>query len=136
MKENEEEGGLLDFPAPIAELSSLYPARGEAEWDALVSGIMKSAAPELARRRDERGLVRSILRWSRPVGIAAAAVLVFGAIGLAVTNDAEAMATVSAPSFAEVVDREPASALLALDRPPSASDLERVLESSLRQEQP
>ena len=137
MKENEEEGELLDFPAPIAELSSLYPPRAQPEWDALVSGIMKSAAPELARRRDERGLVQSILRWSRPVGIAAAAVLVFGAIGLAVTNDAEAMATVSAPSFAEVVDREPASVLLALDRPPSASDLERVLESgSLRQEQP
>jgi hypothetical protein len=137
MKQNEEEGGPLDFPAPIAELSSLYPVRAEAEWDALVSGIMKNAAPELARRRDERGLVRSILRWSRPVGIAAAAVLMIGAIGLAVTNDAEAMVSTSAPSFAEVVDREPASALLALDRPPSASDLERALESdSLPQVQP
>lgn len=137
MKANEEEGAPLDSPAPIAELSSLYSPRAQAEWDALVSGIMKSAAPELARRRDERGLVRSILRWSRPVGIAAAAILMLGAIGLVVTDDAEAMVTASAPSFAEVVDREPASVLLALDRPPSASDLERVLESdSLRQEQP
>jgi len=137
MKEHEEERGPLDLPAPIAELSSLYPARAQTEWDALVSGIMRGATPELARRRNERGLVRSILRWSRPVGIAAAAVLMVGAIGLAVTNDAEAMVSASSPSFAEVVDQEPASALLALDRPPSASDLERALESdSLQVVQP
>lgn len=137
MIEHEEEGGTLDFPEPIAELASLYPARANAEWDSLVSSIMKGAAPELARRREERGLVRSLLRWARPVGLAAAAVLVFGAAGLAMTNDAEAMVTAPTPSFAEVVDREPASALLASDRPPSASDLERALESdSLQQVQP
>jgi hypothetical protein len=129
MIEREDEGGALDFPEPIAELASLYPARADAEWDSLVSSIVKSAAPELARRRSEHGFVRSILRWSRPVGLAAAAVLVIGTIGLAVTNDAEAMVTASTPSFAEVVDREPASALLASDRPPSAGDLERALES-------
>ncbi|HEV7703776.1 MAG TPA: hypothetical protein VGO46_05755 [Gemmatimonadaceae bacterium] len=129
MIEREEEEGALEFPAPIAELSSLYPARADAEWDSLVRGIMKGAAPELARRREERGLVRSILRWARPVSVAAAAVLLVGSIGLAVTNDAEAMVTASAPSFAEVVDREPASTLLASDLPPSASDLERALES-------
>jgi hypothetical protein len=137
MIEHEEEGGALDFPAPIAELRSLYPARADAEWDSLVRGIMKGAAPELARRREERGIVRSILRWARPVGLAAAAVLVVGLIGLAVTNDAEAMVTTSAPSFAEVVDREPASTLLASELPPSASDLERALESdSVQQVQP
>jgi hypothetical protein len=137
MKEHDEKDAELDLPAPIAELSSLYPPRAQAEWDALVVGIMKDAAPELARRRDDRGLVRAILRWSRPVGIAAAAILMVGAIGLAVTNDAEAMASASAPTFAEVVDQEPASALLALDRPPNASDLERVfVYDSLRQELP
>lgn len=129
MIEHESEDGALDFPAPIAEVGALYPARADAEWESLVSGIMKGAAPELARRREARGFMRSILRWARPVGLAAAAVLVVGAIGLAVTNDAEAMVTSSAPSFAEVVDREPAAALLASDRPPSASDLERALES-------
>jgi hypothetical protein len=60
------------------------------------------------------------------VGVAAAAVLLIGAIGLAATSDAEAMTATS--SFAEVVDREPASTLLATDRPPSASDLERALD--------
>jgi hypothetical protein len=137
MIENEEEGGGLEFPAPIPELKSLRPARADAEWNALVSGIMQGAAPELARRRAERGFVRAILGWARPVGLAAAAVLVIGAIGIAVTNDAGAAVTASAPSFAEVVDREPASALLATDRPPSASDLERALESdSLQQVHP
>jgi len=137
MIEHGEEGEPLDFPAPIAELTSLYPARAEAEWSSLVSSIMKGAAPELARRRDERGIVRSILRWARPVGLAAAAVLVVGAIGLAVTNDAEAMVAGPTPTFAEVVDREPASALLASELPPNASDLEAALESdSLQQVQP
>lgn len=116
----------MDLPAPIAELAGLYPARAEHEWQALIAGIVHAAAPELARRRGERGLVRSILRWSRPVGVAAAAVLLIGAIGLAATNDAEAMTATS--SFAEVVDREPASTLLATDRPPSATDLERALD--------
>jgi hypothetical protein len=129
MIEHEEEGGALDFPEPIAELALLYPVRAEVEWDSLVASIVKGAAPELARRRNERGLVRSILRWARPVGMAAAAVLVVGTIGLAVTNDAEAMVTAPTPSFAEVVDREPASALLASELPPSAGDLERALES-------
>jgi hypothetical protein len=137
MIENEEDGGSLELPAPIAELKSLYPVRADAEWNALISGIMKGAAPELARRRAERGFVRSILRFARPAGLAAAAVLVIGAIGIAVTNDAGAMVTASTPSFAEVVDREPATVLLASDRPPSAGDLERALESdSLQQVQP
>lgn len=119
--------GSLDLPAPIPELARLYPARAEQEWQTLVSGIMHATAPELARRRGERGLVRSILRWSRPIGVAAAAVLLIGAIGLAATNDAEAMTATS--SFAEVVDREPASTLLATDRPPSANDLARALDA-------
>jgi hypothetical protein len=54
-------------------------------------------------------------------------VLLVGAIELVATNDAEAVSTSS--TFAEVVDREPASTLLASDRPPNASDLARALES-------
>jgi hypothetical protein len=135
MIDYEEHEEPLDFPAPLPELSALYPRRASAEWDALAAGIMLAASPELERRRDERGLVRSILRLARPVGVAAAAVLLFGAVGLAVTSDAEA--TVAAPSFAEVVDREPASTLLATDRPPSAHDLESALErDSFQQVQP
>ena len=71
-------------------------------------------------------------RWSRPVGLAAAAVLLAGAIGLATTSDAEPLTATS--SFAEVVDREPASTLLAADRPPSASDVERVLDGNSSQQ--
>jgi len=126
MTAHDENDDALGFPAPIAELSSLYPKRSDDHYHALVAGIMTAAAPELARRRSERGLVRSILRWSRPVSVAAAAVLLVGAIGLVATSDAEARA--ATPSFAEVVDREPASTLLAADRPPSASDLERALD--------
>ena len=125
----------LDFPAPIAELASLYPGRSDDHYHALVAGIMSAAGPELARRRSEHGLVRSILRWARPVSIAAAAVLLIGTIGLFATSDAEANTTTS--SFSEVVDREPASTLLAADRPPSASDLERALDpDSFQQRQP
>lgn len=125
----------LELPAPIAELSALHTKRATARWDALAAAIISSAAPELARRRGKRGLARSILRWSRPVGLAAAAVLLAGAIGLATTNDAEPLTATS--SFAEVVDREPASALLAADRPPSASDVEHVLDGdSFQQVQP
>ncbi len=132
---NADTGDSMDLLTPITELSALYPRHTEREWNALVAGIMQAAAPELTRRRSERGLVRSILRWSRPVALAAAAVLLLGAIGLASTNDAEAMT--AAPSFAEVVDREPASTLLAADRPPSASDLARVLDpDSFQQVQP
>jgi hypothetical protein len=127
MTENENDRNApIDFPAPIAELSSLYPKRADDEWQALVSKIAAAAAPELARRRSDHGLVRSILRWSRPVSVAAAAVLLIGAIGLVATSDAEAMSTSS--TFAEVVDREPASTLLAAESPPSASDLARALE--------
>jgi hypothetical protein len=134
---HDEGDDSLELPAPIRELSALYPARAEAEWDGLAAGIMRAAAPELERRREERGLVRSILRLARPVGVAAAAVLLCGAIGLAVTSDAEATVTSAAPSFAEVVDREPASTLLAADSPPSASDLEHIFEAdSLPQVQP
>jgi hypothetical protein len=134
----QDEHDPLDFPAPLPELSALYPRRASAEWDALAAGIMEAATPELARRRDERGLVRSILRLARPVTVAAAAVLLFGAIGLAVTSDVEAtMTTAAAPTFAEVLDREPASTLLATDRPPSANDLESALErDSFQQVQP
>jgi hypothetical protein len=79
--------------------------------------------------------VRSLLRWSRPVAAAAAAVLFVGGLGLALTNDAES--PVATSSFAEVVDREPASTLLATELPPSASDLENLLENdSFKQEQP
>jgi hypothetical protein len=135
---HEDEGSSLDFPAPISDLSALYPQRADAEWDALAAGIMKAAEPMLERRRGERGLVRSILRLARPVSVAAAAMLLLGAIGLAVTSDAEAtVPAVGAPSFAEIVDREPASPLLATDRPPSAKDLASVLEGdSFAQVQP
>ena len=135
MTAHDDNDETLDFPAPIAELSSLYPKRSDDHYRALVAGILTAAAPELARRRSERGLVRSILRWSRPVGVAAAAVLLVGAIGLVATSDAEALTATS--SFAEVVDREPASTLLATDRPPSATDLERALDpDSFQQGQP
>src|SRR5665213_436325 len=92
MTAHDDNDETLDFPAPIAELSSLYPKRSDDHYHALVAGIMTAAAPELARRRSERGLVRSILRWSRPVSVAAAAVLLLGAIGLVATSDAEALA--------------------------------------------
>jgi len=135
MTVHDDNDETLDFPAPIAELASLYPKRSDDHYRALVAGILAAAAPELARRRSGRGLVRSILRWSRPVSVAAAALLLIGAIGLAATSDAEANTATS--SFAEVVDREPASTLLAADQPPSASDLERALDpDSFQQGQP
>jgi hypothetical protein len=128
----------LDFPAPIPELSALHTTRTSAEWDALAAGIVRAAAPELERRRGQRGLAYSLLRFARPVSVAAAAVLLCGAIGLAFTSDAEAtVANVAPPTFAEVVDREPASLLMATDRPPSATDLESALErDSVEQVQP
>jgi hypothetical protein len=136
MTDHDEPDGL-DFPAPISELSALYPERANAEWDALAAAIVKRASSELERRREERGLVRSILRLARPVSVAAAALLLLGAIGLAVTSDAEATVPAAVPSFAEVVDREPASTLLVTDRPPSANDLATVLEGdSFTQVQP
>jgi hypothetical protein len=138
MIEHDDQSDPLELPGPIAELSSHFPKRSDAEWDALVAGIVNSAAPELARRRGERGVVRSLLRWARPVGVAAAAVLLCGAIGLAVTSEGEAIAaTPATPSFAEIVDREPASTLLASDLPPSAGDLASALErDSFQQVQP
>jgi hypothetical protein len=138
MMEHDEQDDPLGFPAPVPELSALYSGRADAEWDALTAGIMRAASAELERRRDERGLVRSILRLARPVSVAAAAVLLFGAIGLAVTSDAEAtVTTANAPTFAEVLDREPASTLLASDLPPSTNDLENALErDSIQQVQP
>jgi hypothetical protein len=137
MMDQSEHDDPLDFPAPVSELSSLYPQRANAEWDALAAAIVRKAAPELQRRREERGFVRSILRLARPVSLAAAALLLLGAIGLAVTTDAEATVPAAPPSFAEVVDREPASTLLAADRPPSANDLANVLEGdSFTQVQP
>jgi len=138
MIQHDENQDPLDVPPPLPELSALYPARAEAEWNALAAGIMKAAAPALERRRNERGLVRSILRFAKPVAIAAAAVLLFGAIGLSTTSDADAAVTTAAtPSFAEVVDREPATALLASDRPPSANDLENAFErNSFQQVEP
>lgn len=137
MIEHEHEDPL-DFPAPLPELSAMYPARAEVEWETLAAGIMKAASPELERRRDERGIVPSILRLARPVALAAAAVLLLGSIGLATTSDADAaITTAAAPSFAEVVDREPGTALLASDRPPSANDLESAFErDSFQQVQP
>ena len=128
MTDQDEHDHPLDFPAPVSELSALYPERANAEWDALAAGILRAALPELQRRREERGLVHSILRLARPVSVAAAALLLLGAIGLAVTNDAEATVPAATPSFAEVVDREPASTLLANDRPPNVNDLANVLE--------
>ena len=128
----------LDFPARISELAALQAPRTSAEWDALAAGILRVAQPELERRRGRRGFVYSLLRFARPVSVAAAAVLLCGAIALAFTSDAEAtVANVAPPTFAEVVDREPASSLMAIDRPPSATDLERVVErDSIEQVQP
>lgn len=132
MIQNEDGGRPLELPPPVAELSARYPARGDAEWNALVSRIVASAQPELARRRGEHGVVRSLLRWSRPLAVCAAAVLLMGAFALTLTSDAQAPAT--APSFAEVVDREPATVLLSADRPPSASDLATVLDAEPNQQ--
>lgn len=135
MIEHDENQDPLDLPARLPELYALYPARSEAEWAALAAGIVKAASPELERRRDERRIARAILRFARPVTLAAAAVLLLGAIGLAATSDADAaVTTAAAPSFAEVVDREPATALLASDRPPSANDLEIALERDFFQQ--
>src|SRR3954452_23080804 len=103
--ERHENDESLEFPAPIPELAAVHSRRSDADWDTLAAGIVQAAAPELERRREERGLVRSILRLARPVSIAAAAVLLLGAIGLATTSDADAaVATAATPSFAEVVD--------------------------------
>jgi hypothetical protein len=135
MIQNDVGGKPRELPPPVAELSARYPARTEDEWNALVSRIVVGAAPELARRRSERAVVRSMLRWARPLAVSAAAVLLAGVVALSVTNDAEAMAT--PPSFAEVVDREPATVLLMVDSPPSASDVATVLDADYYpQEQP
>jgi hypothetical protein len=127
MTRNDDGGKPLELPAPVAELSARYPARPEREWDALVSRIVASAEPELARRRREHAVVRSILRWARPLAVCAAAVLLVGAIGLTMTSDAEVAS--ASPSFAEVVDREPATVLLSADGPPTASDVATVLDA-------
>ena len=47
MNDRDEHDDSLDFPAPISELSALYPQRADAEWDALAAGIMKAATPML-----------------------------------------------------------------------------------------
>jgi hypothetical protein len=132
MIQNDAGGKPRELPPPVAELSARYPARASSEWSALVSRIVASAEPELARRRGERAVVRSILRWSRPLATCAAAVLLFGAVALTFTTNAEAMST--PPSFAEIVDREPATVLLSTDGPPSASDLATALESDSYQQ--
>lgn len=134
MIQNDVGGKPRELPPPVAELSARYPARRSDEWDALVSRIVASAAPELARRRNGRAIVRSILRWSGPLSLAAAALLLFGVAALTFTNDAEAMSP--APSFAEVVDREPATVLLSAERPPSANDLATVLDVDYQQVEP
>lgn len=132
MIQNDVGGKPFELPPPVAELSVRYPARDDAEWNALTSRIVASAAPELARRRGARAVVRSILRWSRPLATCAAAVLLIGAAALSMTSDAGAIAT--PPSFAEVVDGEPATVLLSADRPPSANDLATVLEADSYQQ--
>ena len=120
-------GKPRELPPPVAELSARYPGRSDAEWNALVARIVAGAAPELARRRGERAVVRPLLRWARPLAVSAAAVLLLGAVALSLTSDAEAMAT--PPSFAEIVDREPETVLLVVDRPPSATDLATMLDA-------
>lgn len=129
MTRNDDGGTPLELPAPVAELSARYPARPAREWDALVSRIVAGAAPELARRRDEQAVVRSILRWARPLAVCAAAVLLVGAVALTMTSGAE-LASAS-PSFAEVVDREPATVLLSADGPPTAGDVATVLDADV-----
>jgi hypothetical protein len=132
MIRNDEGGKTLELPAPVAELSARYPARPEREWDALASRIIASAAPELARRRSEHAVVRSILRWARPLAAFAAAVLLVGAMGLAMTSGAETAN--ASPSFAEVVDREPAAVLMSADGPPTANDVATVLDADFTQQ--
>lgn len=127
MIQNDVGGKPRELPPPVAELSARYPARSEDEWNSLVSRIVAGAAPELARRRSERAVVRPLLRWARPLALSAAAVLLVGALALSLTNDSEPVA--APPSFAEVVDREPATVLLVVDRPPSATDLATVLDA-------
>ena len=62
MIQNDAGGKPRELPPPVAELSARYPARASSEWSLLVSRIVASAEPELARRRGERAVVRSILR--------------------------------------------------------------------------
>ena len=57
----------LDFPAPHRRVGrAAIRAREMPSGTSLVAGIMTGAAPELARRRNERGFVRSILRLGAP----------------------------------------------------------------------
>ncbi len=70
--------GMTDYrdDSPI-DYSSLGPPISSARFDALVASVGRAAQLELQRRREQRGLMRVVAAWRKPLivasGLAAAA---------------------------------------------------------------
>ena len=112
---------------PIPELALLRAPDDPARWNALAVRIVHAAQAELARRR-QSGIIPAMVSWARPILVAAAVLLVAGALALRATPSA-ASTTSSVPTVVELLEvEEPAASWLAEDRHPAAGDLVPVID--------
>ncbi len=118
---------------PIPELALLRSTDDSARWSALAARIVRAAAPELARRR-QPGLVPAMVGWARPILVAAAVLLVAGALALRATPGVASTGS-TVPTVVELLEvEEPAASWLVENRGPATGDLVPVIDETVSEE--
>ncbi len=108
----------------------LDPGRGPDRWEAAVEGIMRAAAPELARRRQQAGLMPTLLAWARPALSAAATIAVLFSLGVAV--NAGRAAPASEPTLADALVPDEVARWLIEGYQPTVTEVVVALEEAIR----
>ena len=110
------------------DLTPLDPMTDRIHYERRVRAILDAAAPELARRAENAGLLALVGAWSRPV--LAAAALIALAIGGALFSNRQLMQRPGATNgmVQALGVAEPVAVWLDEERPPSMNDLMRQIE--------
>jgi hypothetical protein len=105
---------------------------GSDPWEGLIRRIMRAAAVELERRRQEQSLLFVLSRWSRPViASAAAMVLVFGTV-LAASRGDEPAIEVEPPTLAHYLIAEDLRPVFVQEDKPTLAEFVSALEGGQR----
>lgn len=109
---------------------SLDPARDSERWESLVRGIVQAAGPELGRRRQQAGVMPTLLSWARPALSAAATIALLFSLGVAVNAARPAPAAV--PRLADALVPDEVARWLVDGYQPTVAEVVVALEEAIR----
>lgn len=110
------------------QLAPLDPMTDRVHYERLVHAILDAAAPELARRAENAGLLALVGAWSRPV-LAAAAMIALAIAGALFSNRELIQRPGATNGMVQALGvAEPVAIWLDEERSPSMNDLMRQVE--------